>query len=220
MKETEEITINPSKQYTKPTVKSGVWLATYKDETVGMNWFKHCGPGKINATRVALLAVQGFTMVQGKLPGYLCLYGTALATGDTQGLHECTQFIQHDMAIGPENYVTPEDNIPAVIGHEQGMRLGTSDTMSSQIGMHSPIDGMDSTAYAIAKTCAEMKIDFRCFKYFTKNYPYSGNHDAWLADCKKGATLMKQMCEERFEDAPSLMAGAEGHTTHSAGMGR
>ena len=47
--ETKEIKIETSTETKLPSIKNGVWLASVKEETVGMPWFKHCGFGKINA---------------------------------------------------------------------------------------------------------------------------------------------------------------------------
>ena len=46
--ETKEIKIDTKTKTIKPSIRKGVWLATWKDETNNLAWFKHCGPGKIN----------------------------------------------------------------------------------------------------------------------------------------------------------------------------
>ena len=201
MEEVQPIKIETSKKITKPSIKNGVWLATYKEETEGNQWFKHTGPGKINATYTTLLAIQAYAMVKGKLPAFVCNYSTAKATGETIGFHECTKVIDHDMYLGPKQYETPDDTIPGIIGWDHGITVGSRDSIFHYIAHKDPdIQAIDSTAYAIAKMCKEMKVDFRCYKYITKNVPHGNEHEAWLADCKKGAKLLRKMCENRFGD--------------------
>jgi|TARA_B100001964_G_C14142176_1_gene557967 adenosylhomocysteine nucleosidase len=188
----------------KASIKNGVWLATYKEETKGNNWFKHTGPSKINATYVTLLAVQAYTMVKGKLPAYVCNYSTAKATGDTVGFHEFTRFIHHDLYIGNEQYETPGDTVAGKLGNERGLTIGTRDDIVSKLHLDPEISAVDTTTYAIAKICLEMKINFRCYKYVTNNLPYiyDKEHDDWLKDCDEGARLLRKMCEGRFGDVP------------------
>ena len=200
----EEITIPTTVEHKKASLKNGVWLATYKEETEDLNWFKHTGPGKVNATYTTILSIQAHTMVHGKLPAFVCHYGTAKAINDTKGFHEFTKFIQHDMLIGHQQYETPGDNIPGAIGNERGLTIGTRDDIVSKLSPDPEMSAIDSTAYAIAKMCMEMKIDFRCYKYITENIPfvYDKEHDAWLKDCKEGSRLLRKMCEGRFGDVP------------------
>ena len=91
-------------------------------------------------------------MVKGKLPAFVCNYSTAKATGETTGFHECTKIIHHDMYLGPDQYETPEDTIPGIIGWGHGMTVGSRDNISHYIAHKDPnIQAIDSTAYAIAK---------------------------------------------------------------------
>ena len=71
------INIESTTETKKPSLKNGVWLGTWKQETVNMPWFKHCVPSKINAARSTLIATQTYTMVKNKLPSFVCLYGWA-----------------------------------------------------------------------------------------------------------------------------------------------
>ena len=74
-------------------------------------------------------------------------------------------------------------------------------------------DCCDHTAYAVAKQCYEMKIDFKCFKYISPYRPFVQDRGAdhyrqiqniaWEEDCKIGAGLMRKMCEGRFGDVPN-----------------
>ena len=95
--ETREIKIDTTTKVTLPSIKNGVWLASVKEETVGMPWFKHCGFGKINATRTTILAIQAYVMVNAKMPSFVCNYGWAY--GSQHGLHEITKVIENDMFI-------------------------------------------------------------------------------------------------------------------------
>lgn len=208
VEETKEIKIETNTETKLPSLKNGVWLASVKEETLGMNWFKHCGFGKINATRTTLLAVQAYTMVNAKIPSFVCHYGWAYNGGSQTGLHEITKFIESDMHID-SLYDTPFDDVPGVLGDPKGMACATMDTVTETF----IADCCDHTAYAIAKQCKEMGIDFKCFKHLSPQRPFAQDMDAdeyrkiknkdWVEDCKTGAGLMRKMCEGRFGDVPS-----------------
>ena len=208
VEETKEIKIETNTETKLPSIKNGVWLASVKEETLGMNWFKHCGFGKINATRTTLLAIQGYTMVHNKLPSFVCCYGWAYNGGSQTGLHEITKVIEGDMQIN-ELYNTPFDDVPGVLGDPKGMACATMDRVTETF----IADCCDHTAYGIAKVCAEMEIQFRCYKYLSPNRPYCMDPDyheyrqiinkSWIEDCKTGAGLMRKMCEGRFGDVPN-----------------
>ena len=96
VEETKEIKIETTTKTTLPSIKNGVWLASVKEETQGMSWFKHCGFGKINATRTTILAIQACVMVNAKMPSFVCHYGWAYSGGSKSGLHEIRK-------VGDEN---------------------------------------------------------------------------------------------------------------------
>ncbi len=204
--ETKEIKIETTTHKQLPSIKNGVWLASVKEETVGMPWFKHCGFGKINATRTTLLAIQAYVMTNGKMPAFVCNYGWAY--GSQHGLHEITKVLENDMFIN-ELYNTPFDDVPGVLGDPKGMACATMDKVTETF----IADCCDHTAYAIAKQCKEMQVDFKCFKYISPHRPFVQNKDAdhytqiqntlWVEDCKIGAGLMRKMCEGRFGDVPN-----------------
>lgn len=189
------IDIQSSTERQQPSLKNGVWLATWTQETVGMNWFKHCGPGKINATRSTLLAIQTYTMVNNKMPAFVCHYGWAYSKSKG-GFYEVTKVLEHDMHID-KKYHTPEDGIQGALGHDRNISCATQDSFTQDFDATC----LDHTAFAIAKICAEMEIDFRCYKFLSTNRPYV-NHDAWIEDCVAGAELMREMCSKRFGDVP------------------
>lgn len=192
----EEIKIESKTETVKPSIKNGVWLATWKQESVGMNWFKHCGPGKINAARSTLLAIQTYTMINNTLPPFVCYYGWAYSKSKG-GFYEVTKVLEHDMHID-EKYHTPEDGVPGILGNDRNISCATSDSFTEDYDA----DCLDHSAYAIAKMCNEMEIDFKCYKFLSSNRPYV-NHDAWIEDCLAGAELMRKMCEGRFGDVNS-----------------
>ena len=205
--ETKEIKIETNTQSQLPSLKNGVWLASVKQETINMNWFKHCGFGKINAARTTLLAIQAYTMVNNKLPSFVCCYGWAYNGGSQTGLHEITKVLENDMMID-NLYDTPFDDVPGVLGDPKGMACATMDKVTDTF----IADCSDHTAYAVAKISAEMKIEFRCYKYLSPNRPYTQDLDAdhyrqilnkaWVEDCKQGAEAMRKMCESKFGDVP------------------
>ena len=206
--ETKEIKIETSTKTQLPSLKNGVWLASVKQETINMNWFKHCGFGKINAARTTLLAIQAYTMVNNKLPSFVCCYGWAYNGGSQTGLHEITKVLESDMMID-NLYDTPFDDVPGVLGDPKGMACATMDKVTDTF----IADCSDHTAYAVAKISAEMKIEFRCYKYLSPNRPYTQDLDAdhyrqilnkaWVEDCKQGAEAMRKMCESKFGDVPN-----------------
>ena len=112
--ETKDIKIETSTDTKLPSIKNGVWIASVKEETLGMNWFKHCGFGKINATRTILLAVQGYTMVHNKLPSFVCCFGWAYNGGSTKGLHEITKFKEDNIVTisSPNLSLISKNNLP------------------------------------------------------------------------------------------------------------
>ena len=206
--ETKEIKIETNTETKLPSLKNGVWLASVKQETINMNWFKHCGFGKINAARTTLLAIQAYTMVNNKLPSFVCCYGWAYNGGSQTGLHEITKVLESDMMID-NLYDTPFDDVPGVLGDPKGMACATMDKVTDTF----IADCSDHTAYAVAKISAEMKIEFRCYKYLSPNRPYTQDLDAdhyrqilnkaWVEDCKQGAEAMRKMCESKFGDVPN-----------------
>ena len=146
-------------------------------------------------------------MINAKLPSFVCCYGWAYNGGSQTGLHEITKFIENDMLIN-KLYETPFDDVPGVLGNPKGMACATMDKVSETF----IADCCDHTAYAIAKICAEMKVEFRCYKFLSPNRPFTQDHNAdhyrqiqniaWEEDCKVGAGLMHEMCRKRFGDIP------------------
>tara|TARA_S200002703_G_scaffold31012_1_gene27003 strand:+ start:159 stop:752 length:594 start_codon:yes stop_codon:yes gene_type:complete len=193
MEEIKPINIESTTERQQPSVKGGVWLATWKEESTGMSWFKHCGPSKINAVRSALLAIQTYTMVNNKIPSFVCHYGWAYSK-DIEGFYEITKVIEHDMHI-KDKYHTPQDEVPGILGNDRNLSCATSDSFTENFDA----DCLDHTAYGIAKICAEMKIDFRCYKHLSKHRPYH-QHDEWIKDCDLGASKMYEMCANKFGD--------------------
>ena len=199
MENLSPINIQSKVETQKPSIKNGVWLATWKEESLGMNWFKHCGPSKINAVRSTLLAIQTYTMVNGKLPAFVCLYGWAYSK-DKSGFLEVTKVIDYDMHI-KKRYHTPEDEVPGILGNDKNISCATSDTIFTERALYKA-DCIDHTAFGVAKMCAEMKIDFKCYKHLSNNRPYH-QHEEWIKDCELGADKMYKMCDNRFGDVPS-----------------
>jgi len=196
MENIKPIDIQSKTETVKPSIKNGVWLATWKEESKGMNWFKHCGPSKINAVRSTLLAIQTYTMVNNKMPGFICHYGWAYSK-DNQGFYEVTKVIENDMHI-KERYHTPEDDIGGILGNDRNLSCATSDSFVERFDA----DCLDHTAFGIAKMCRELEIDFRCYKHLSKHRPYH-QHQEWIKDCELGAKKMYEMCANRFGDLPS-----------------
>jgi hypothetical protein len=152
--ETKEIKIETNTQSQLPSLKNGVWLASVKQETINMNWFKHCGFGKINAARTTLLAIQAYTMVNNKLPSFVCCYGWAYNGGSQTGLHEITKVVESDMMID-NLYDTPFDDVPGVLGDPKGMACATMDKADHyrQILNKAWVEDCKQGAEAMRKMC-------------------------------------------------------------------
>ena len=71
-----------------------LFVAAIKEETVGLDYFKHIGVGKINATYNTLKLIQIYK------PKIIVNYGTAGAINTKlKGIVECTKFYQRDMDV-------------------------------------------------------------------------------------------------------------------------
>jgi len=135
------------------------------------------GLGKVNATMHATKLILEHN------PTLVVNFGTAgsVSSEFTQGLVECTGFIQRDMDCSPlgfEKYVTPYEEGEHLIGTPE-IICGTGDSFVidgselSKAGVHI----VDMEAYAIAKVCRELHVPFRCFKYISDAADESASKD-------------------------------------------
>ena len=163
------------------------------------------------------------------MPKLVINYGTAgsreLAIGE---LVDCTRFIQRDMNVSGMGFhrgQTPFDNdIPLELdfrnkplnvdwGREHHINTikkhlvcGSGDNFVDGVPMESYIFGgewkcdvVDMEAYALAKVCYKVGIDFVSFKYITDNVNEKSADD-WKENYNKGITEFKKLLEECYLD--------------------
>jgi len=156
----------------------------------------YTGVGKVNAT---YKLTELLTRVYGKDRFDLVInYGTA-ASKTYSGLVDCTKFIQRDMDATPMGLKigeTPFDNEPSMIDFShiknpigKNLTCYTGDSFVTDIQY---MDVVDMEAYALAKTCRNLEIDFVSYKYISDD----GNADDWEKNCGKGVEEFKKLLNE------------------------
>jgi len=135
------------------------------------------GLGKVNAT------LQATKLILEHTPNLVVNFGTAgsISREHGQGLVECTGFIQRDMDCSPlgfDKYVTPYEEEHHLIGSSE-IVCGSGDNFMTDAG-ELPSAGVhivDMEAYAIAKVCRNLGVQFRCFKYISDNADENAGDD-------------------------------------------
>ena len=169
-----------------------LFLAAIEKETVGLEYFKHIGVGKINATYNTLKLIHIHN------PKIIINYGSAGAINSKlNGIVECTKFYQRDMDVRDLDFKlgeTPFDEIKEIINSENGYSCGTGDSFVNQkIDMQ--VDVVDMEAYAIAKVCKLENVEFKCFKYISDNADKDANID-WNKSLTLGANIFSKFIKE------------------------
>ena len=171
-----------------------LFVAAIKEETVGLDYFKHIGVGKINATYNTL------KLIQIHKPKIIVNYGTAGAINTKlKGIVECTKFYQRDMDVRGLDFKlgeTPFDKVKEIIISDSGYSCGTGDSFVNQ-KIEMEVDVVDMEAYAIAKVCMLENIEFKCFKYISDNADENSNND-WNANLALGAEAFAKMINKKF----------------------
>ena len=171
-----------------------LFLAAIKEETVGLDYFKHIGVGKINATYNTLKLIQIHN------PKIIVNYGTAGAINTKlKGIVECTKFYQRDMDVRGLDFKlgeTPFDKVNEIIISDSGYSCGTGDSFVNQ-KIEMEVDVVDMEAYAIAKVCMLENIEFKCFKYISDNADENANND-WNTNLALGAEGFAKMINKKF----------------------
>jgi len=171
-----------------------LFLAAIKEETVGLDYFKHIGVGKINATYNTL------KLIQIHKPKIIVNYGTAGAINTKlKGIVECTKFYQRDMDVRGLDFKlgeTPFDKVKEIIISDSGYSCGTGDSFVNQ-KIEMEVDVVDMEAYAIAKVCMLENIEFKCFKYISDNADENANND-WNTNLALGAEVFAKMINKKF----------------------
>jgi len=160
----------------------------------------YTGVGKVNAT-YELTAELFFQMKLSNTPKLVINFGTAGSRYmPIHTLVKCTKFIQRDMntiPLGTRLGETPfEEDVPVNICFgSDGHICGTGDNFVEDVneGMYS--DVFDMEAYALAKVCYKIGIDFVSFKYITDNVNEKSAND-WKENYSKGITEFKKLLNE------------------------
>ena len=171
-----------------------LFVAAIKEETVGLDYFKHIGVGKINATYNTLKLIQIYK------PKIIVNYGTVGAINTKlKGIVECTKFYQRDMDVRGLDFKlgeTPFDKVREIIISDSGYSCGTGDSFVNQ-KIEMEVDVVDMEAYAIAKVCMLENIEFKCFKYISDNADENANND-WNTNLTLGAEAFAKMINKKF----------------------
>ena len=171
-----------------------LFLAAIKEETVGLDYFKHIGVGKINA------AYNSLKLIQIHKPKIVINYGTAGAINTKlKEIVECTKFYQRDMDVRGLDFKlgeTPFDKVREIIISDSGYSCGTGDSFVNQ-KIEMEVDVVDMEAYAIAKVCMLENIEFKCFKYISDNADENANND-WNTNLALGAEAFAKMINKNF----------------------
>jgi len=169
----------------------------------------YTGVGKVNAT-YELTAELFFQMKLSKVPTLVINFGTAGSREiPIHTLVDCTQFIQRDMDATGLGFLKGETPFEDKIGMNfsyvnnsigKGYICGSGDNFVENIEdeiVH--IDVFDMEAYALAKVCYKVGIDFVSFKYITDNVNEKSADD-WKENYNKGITEFKKLLEECYLD--------------------
>ena len=171
-----------------------LFVAAIKEETVGLDYFRHIGVGKINATYNTLKLIKIYK------PKFIVNYGTAGAINTKlKGIVECTKFYQRDMDVRGLDFKlgeTPFDKVKEIIISDSGYSCGTGDSFVNQ-KIEMEVDVVDMEAYAIAKVCMLENIEFKCFKYISDNADENANND-WKTNLALGAEAFAKMINKKF----------------------
>jgi len=158
------------------------------------------GLGKVNA---ALTATR---LIMEHSPQLVVNFGTAgsVSSEHTQGLVECTGYIQRDMDCSPlgfDKYVTPYEEGGHLLGTPEIVCASGDSFMTDAAEL--PATGVhivDMEAYAMAKVCREFGIQFRCFKYISDNADENASDDwSTFAHAKAEALFVAQLATIRAD---------------------
>ncbi len=157
------------------------------------------GIGKLNAAHSATKLIY-----ETKCRRILNL-GSAGSSGfKTHEIIECTGFVQRDMNLCPLGYEigeTPFDDIPHLIKVDSQVAdlkkgvCGTGDNFAVGPGTLGSLnyDLVDMEAYAIAKVCKKMSIEFVSIKYITDGADHQAHND-WKENLARAAVGLVDVC--------------------------
>ena len=154
----------------------------------------YTGVGKVNATYNLTKILNTFSDEY----DLVINYGTA-GSKVYNGLVDCTKFIQRDMDATPLGFKkgeTPFEKEPMMIDFShiknpigKNLCCYTGDSFVTELTPYD--DVVDMEAYALAKVCRNLNIDFVSYKYISDD----GNADDWEKNCGKGVEEFKKVLE-------------------------
>ena len=166
----------------------------------------YTGVGKINAIFELQKYLNSWDIFRDD-PKLIINYGTA--GSDDISIHtlvDCTKFFQRDMdasGLGFPKGVTPfeyDDSKIIDFSHVKNpigkkYTCGTGDNFVEDASEELPgMDVFDMEAYALAKTCWKLCVDFVSYKYITDNADEKSPND-WKKNCGKGIKEFKKVLE-------------------------
>jgi len=133
----------------------------------------YTGIGKVNAA-IALMRRLADYRLAGRAPPLVVNFGTAGGVKvPARTLVACNRFVDRDMDVGALGFapgVTPFDSLPAMLEFAPRFAslpdaiCGTGDTFATR--PHAiDCDVVDMEAYALAKACRLLGVEFACAKY-------------------------------------------------------
>ena len=168
-------------------------IVAIKDEAPNLAKYKNvifCGVGKVNAAIAATEVMQFFN------PQRIINFGTAGGITVGPGLHKCGSFIQRDMLCMPLGFEigqTPyEDDI--IIKTGDGLLCSSGDNFVTEKVNQG--DVVDMEAFAIAKVCKLMSVNFLCYKYVTDSADENASKD-WKQLVSEGEKEYLKIIEEQ-----------------------
>jgi adenosylhomocysteine nucleosidase len=166
------------------------------------------GVGKINATHVLTRYLVNHPEIKTVIN-----YGTAGGAHNVKkgALIKCTTFLQGDMDCGglAEPGITFGDDpiVSAVIqfGTEGSICRTQDQFIESLDGLdlfqhlvnNNKFNVVDMEAYALAKVCTHLHVDFHCYKYVSDDANENANTD-WQENISKGEPLFYDVLREYF----------------------
>lgn len=143
------------------------------------------GVGKVNATMLLTEVLVNYPNVN-KVWNFGTSGGITIEKG---GLYQCTKFLQRDMLCtlkGVELGQTPFEDEPATIDFgDHGVVCSTGDNFVTDPTAPLLGDLVDMEAYALAKVCNRMGVEFECWKYISDKANEEGGDD-WAANVANG----------------------------------
>lgn len=157
----------------------------------------YCGIGKVNA------AFRATELILKYKPWRVLNLGTAGSHKyNTHEMIECKSFVQKDMDITPLGFPlgqTPLDEIPGAIEVTTFTSLkkgvcGTGDVF--EVGPpRLPCDLVDMEAYALAKVCKKLQVEFTAIKYITDGSDPHSKED-WIKNLKPAAENLLKIYQD------------------------